>query len=281
MNKNNKQGNGILILIIMILIAGFSLLLPNIYNYIENSNLPKVEKSKEKEEKKDKNVDLEILSEIHYPIMRPDVYSDYTYYSLDKFKISDMSNNDILVNAFLDIYEGNMTPYTGRVVCTSNSKQFNKDYLELRIKNILGKNVKYNLENFTVPAGFETSYIGEWKYDSKNSIFIYNGLCKPNNKTTEYYDIKQFIKAEYEDDDIVVYYYMGFAKVDGNSYILYSDSNLKNELSNGNINDKSDLDLIFNNIDNKNKKIYKFTFKNNLCSYDEYCLYEGEWINEL
>ena len=23
------------------------------------------------------------------------------------------------------------------------------------------------------------------------------------------------------------------------------------------------------------------TFKNNLCSYDEYCLYEGEWTNEI
>ena len=37
----------------------------------------------------------------------------------------------------------------------------------------------------------------------------------------------------------------------------------------------------FKSLDKKQKKIYKYTFKNTLCSYDEYCLYEGKWVNEL
>lgn len=284
MKKNNakkEDKSNLFVLITMILVVIFLLFLPSIYNFVEKSKLPKVESNENSLEKEKKEVEEEVLESIHYPIMRTDIYSTYTYYSLDKFKISDMSNNDILVNAFLDVYEGNMTPYYGYTACSTNSKQFNKDYLTLRIKNILGKNIKYNLENFNVPVGMETNYVGEWKYDSNNSIFIYNGLCNSNTKTTRYYDIKQFIKARYLDDDIIVYYYVGFAKVDNNNYVLYSDSELKNEISSGSINDIKELDSIFEKVDNKNKKIYKFTFKNNLCSYDEYCLYEGEWTNEI
>ena len=49
----------------------------------------------------------------------------------------------------------------------------------------------------------------------------------------------------------------------------------------GTLNNTSELNSIFQNIENKNKKIYKYTFKNNLCSYNEYCLFEGMWVNEF
>ena len=41
------------------------------------------------------------------------------------------------------------------------------------------------------------------------------------------------------------------------------------------------LNDTYKNINNKNKQIYKYKFKNNLCSYNEYCLYEGKWVDEL
>ncbi len=42
----------------------------------------------------------------------------------------------------------------------------------------------------------------------------------------------------------------------------------------------SDLNTIFNKIDNSKKKTYKYTFKDTICSYSEYCLYEGTWVSE-
>ena len=134
MKKNNAKKNdrsNLFVLITMLLVVIFLLFIPSIYNFVEKSKLPKVESNKDSQKDENKEVEEEVLESIHYPIMRTDIYSTNTYYSLDKFKISDMSNNDILVNAFLDIYEGNMTPYSGYSKCSTNSKQFNKDYLTL------------------------------------------------------------------------------------------------------------------------------------------------------
>ena len=53
------------------------------------------------------------------------------------------------------------------------------------------------------------------------------------------------------------------------------------ELTKGTFIDINNLNDVFKKIEKKNKNVYKYTFKNNLCSYNEYCLYEGKWINEL
>lgn len=279
--KKDKKNNNIFLIVLFIIIIVIVLFLPNIYDFIESFNMPKINNTSTNNQEEIKELDQETLDSIHYPIMRNSIYDSNTYYSLDKFTISDMSNNDILYNAFLDIYEGNMTSYESTGICTNISKQFNKDYIELRIKNILGKKVNYTLENFYVPEDADTSYIGEWIYDSSNGRFTYNGLCNSKATNIKYYNLEQFIKAEYQDRDIIVHYYVGFAKVEGNNYIIYKDANMTQELKSGTISDVSELNTLFKNINNENKKIYKYTFKDTLCSYNEYCLYEGEWVNEF
>lgn len=277
--KDNKNNMFVWILLIIVIIL--VLFLPKIYSFIETLKLPKVNNLEENKTIEKKEIDEETLESIHYPLMRNSVYDSNTYYSLDEFTISDMSNNDILLNAFLDIYEGNMTSFENIGSCTSVSKQFDKDYIELRIKNILGKNVNYMLENFYVPEDLNTSYVGTWSYDSSNSRFIYNGLCESRATNTKYYNLEQLIKAEYSDKDIVVYYYVGFAKLEGNSYTIYNDPGMLTPISNGTISDVSELNSLFESLNNSDKKIYKYTFKNTLCSYNEYCLYKGAWVDEF
>lgn len=281
MEKKSEKNNSLFIIILFAVILVLVLFLPKIYEFIETERLPEVEKTEEKEEIKETKVDEETLESIHFPIMRNSIYDSNTYYSLETFTISNMSNNDILYNAFMDIYEGNMTSSNITGSCTSISKQFNVDYLELRIKNILGKNVKYNLESFYVPEDSNSNYKGTWVYDSSYSRFVYNGLCFSKATNTKYYNLEELISAKYEDSDIVVNYYVGFAKVVGNNYVIYSDANMTKEIHSGTFTSLEDLNNIFKSINKNNKKIYKYTFKNTLCSYNEYCLYEGKWVNEV
>ena len=44
---------------------------------------------------------------------------------------------------------------------------------------------------------------------------------------------------------------------------------------------EEELNKIYKQQTKRTKKIYKYTFKNTLCSYNEYCLYEGKWVNEI
>ena len=277
----NKKSNNLFIIILFVVVVIIVLFLPSIYNFIEEQRLPKVESGEKHTEEEDKVIDEDVLETIHYPIMRNSIYDSNTYYSLDVFKISNMSNNDILYNAFMDIYEGNISPYNLSRNCTKVSKQFNQDYIELRIKNVLGKNINYTLESFYVPEDANSNYKGTWSYDRINSRFIYDGLCNSKATNTKYYNLEELIKSEYDNDDIVVYYYVGFAKVVDNNYIIYKDANMTQELSSGIFTDLDDLNNRFKSVNKENKKIYKYTFKNTLCSYNEYCLYEGKWINEL
>ena len=281
MEKKSEKNNSLFIIILFAVILVLVLFLPKIYEFIETERLPEVENKEEQEETKETTVDEETLESIHFPIMRNSVYDINTYYSLDTFSISNMSNNDILYNAFMDIYEGNMTSSNITGSCTSISKQFNVDYLELRIKNILGKNVKYNLESFYVPEDSNSNYKGTWVYDSSYSRFVYNGLCSSKATNTKYYNLEELISAKYEDSDIVVNYYVGFAKIVGNNYVIYSDANMTKEIHSGTFTSLEDLNNIFKSINKNNKKAYKYTFKNTLCSYNEYCLYEGKWVNEV
>lgn len=278
----NKQGknNNLFLIIIFIVVVILVLFLPKIYDFIEKQQLPKVERTEEKKEPK-KEIDEDILETIHYPIMRNSIYDSNTYYSLDKFTISSMSNNDILYNAFMDIYEGNIVNSNKKGSCTNISKEFNKDYIELRIKNILGKNIKYNLDTFYIPEDADSNYKGTWKYDSANSRFIYDGLCSSKATNTKYYNLEELIKIEYEKDDIVAHYYVGFAKIVGNNYTIYQDAKMTKQLTNGAFTSVEELNNVFKKLNKKDKKIYKYIFKDTLCSYNEYCLYEGKWVNEI
>ena len=278
-NNNNK--NGILMIVLLGLVGITVLFFPKLYELVSNLSMPKVEQIEKESKEEKKEVDESILETVHFPLMRTSIYNKETYYSLEKFTINNLSNNDILLNAFLDVYEGNMTSYEGIGSCTNISKQFNKDYLELRIKNIINNKIKYTLTNFYVPEDSNSKYAGDWIYDSYNNRFTYNGLCTSKATNTKYYNLEQLIKMEYNNKDLNIYYYVGFAKVEGNNYIIYKDSNMTKELKSGTINNVEELNNIFKKINKKKKNIYKYTFKNTLCTYNEYCLYEGKWVDEL
>ena len=264
----NEKNTLMWILLVIVLIATF--FLPKIYNFVGDITTPKVKKSQNNANIEVKKVTDEVISDIHFPIMRNSKYNKDTYYNLDVFRNSDMSNSDKLLSAYLKLE---------KVSIVNNT--FKSIYIDLLIDNVLGKDIKYNLESFYVPIDSKQDYKGYWNYDAGSSMFIYQGGNNNENTNIEYYNLEQKIKAEYENKtkDIVIYYYVGFAKVEGNNYIIYSDPNMTNTISEGILD--SDLNTIFSKIDNKKKKIYKYTFKKTICSYSEYCLYEGKWINEL
>ena len=269
-NTNNNNNNGMLMLILLVVATILILFFPKVYGLITKLRMPKIEYVEEKEQKEEKVINEEMLEAIHFPLMRTSIYDPNTYYSLDTFRISNMSNSDILTNAFLDIYEGNITAHNGYVNCTNNAKEFKQKYMKLRIENILGKDVKYSLGNFYVPEDSKSNYKGNWNYDAANSRFIYVGLCNSKATNIKYYNLEELIKMEFENDDIVVYYYVGFAKVEGNNYIIYKNPKMTEELTKGTFTSIDNLNNEFKNINKKKKQIYKSTFKDTLCSYGDY-----------
>lgn len=271
--KDNNKNNGVFLVIILFIGVILVFFFPLIHSFLYKVSVPKIEESKKENIEKKKELTEETLSEIHTPKMRISSYSNFTYYSLDKFKISDMSNQDILVNAFLDMYDGNIINSSHISSCSSMNKEFNSKYIALRTKNILGRNLEYKLENFYVPEDSGSKYTGNWIYSE--GIFYYDGLCTSNSKDIKMYDIETKIDAKYVNDDIVITYYVGFVKASGDSFTIYSDSSMTNEIGNG---VGTDYKSVFDSIDNSLKKKYQYTYKNTLCTYDEYCLFEGKWI---
>ena len=273
---NDKKGNNVFIIVLLIIVVGAVFCFPMINKFVVKITSPKVEESN-KTNNEEKKFSEEIIEDMHFPNMRDSVYSEFTYYNSDKFTISDMKNNEILLNAFLDIHEGNIVSTGTPARCGGTSAVLEQKYIELRIKNILGRNTNYKLESFEVPEGTDTKYPGTWTYDPSSKKFVYDGLCNKNTNTTKYYDLKQLKEGKYEGSDIILYYYMGFAKVEENKYVIYSQPDMKEEMGSGEFVDLESLQNVFESINSNKKKIYKYVFKNNLCTYNEYCLYEGSW----
>ena len=274
--NNNKKGNSALIIILLMIVLVVVFCFPVINKFVVKVSNPKIH-SNNKSKMEEKKFNADIIEDIHFPNMRNSIYSDYTYYSLDKFSISNMKNSEILLNAFLDIYEGNITSLGTPAKCGGTSATFEQKYIELRIKNILGRNLKYNLEDFEVPSGSNSKFVGKWRYDSANKKFIYEGECNKISNSIKYYDLKQLKEGKYEGSDLVLYYYVGFAKIEGNRYTLYSKPDMKEIIANGEFVDLDSLQNIFDATSSNKKKIYKYVFKNSICTYNEYCLYEGSW----
>ena len=132
-----KNDRNILMWILFAVVAVIVFLLPNIYSLINRFRLSEHTNSKEEEKVEVKKVTDEVISEIHFPMMRNSKYSSATYYSLDTFTSSDMSNADKLYAAFTNLENVNIS-----------NNSFKSKYLELIIDNILGKNVEYKLETF-------------------------------------------------------------------------------------------------------------------------------------
>lgn len=282
LDKNDKlssksNSNGLFVLILIVALIVLILNFPRIYNLvIKLRSEPKVENKVENKEvdsieKEEEELTDEIVNQVSFPIMRPNNHFEKSYYQLDKFEINNMSNSDKLVNAYLAIDP----------IFIENDR-FDAKYIGLRTKNLLGKNISYDLENFTVPdsISFESkNKPGTWIYDSSTNSFVYGG---PTYDYSEYLynDIKQLIKYERENDNVAIYYYIGFVKYNSSNYYIYSDSNYNNLLTSGNVNSTTDYDKIFKSLKDK-KQIYKFTFSDSLCTYDDYCLVSGEWVSEL
>ncbi len=280
MKEKGNSKNNIFLLILFLIIIVLMSFFPSIYSYFQKQKFPKIPVVDNNEIQEENVVPMDVLNEIYRPVMRDGVYNSETYYSLDEFKIDDMSNNDKLYNAYLSIEEQTLNKSSEIAACTNDPMEFDANIIKLRIENVLGKNINYTFDSFYVYEGSENNYIGNWNYDSTRLKFVYNGLCESKKLDTSYYDLEELIKAEYQDRDIVVYYYVGFAKVVDNVYHIYNDPNMTDEISSGEFINKDELNIAFKNIDNKYKKIYKYTFKNSLCRY-EYCLYKGEWVNEF
>ena len=244
-------------------------LFPNIYNFVSNFTIPKSGNGGDIPVKEEvQKVTEEVLSSIHFPLMRNSKYSINTYYSLDVFKSNDMNNVDKLYSAFTNLENVSIENNT-----------FKSAYMDLLIDNVLGKDVDYNLEAFYVPLDSASIYKGYWMYNPNTGLFWYKGGTNNENTSIEYYDLTSLKSAEYDKKDIIAYYYILFAKVVNNNYVIYSDPGMTNVVTEGTLTD-TDLNTVFNSIDNSKKKVYKFVFKNTICSYSEYCLYEGSWVED-
>lgn len=278
-----KKENIILIIVCIIIVIIGLIFMPRIYNYINerklsNSDLKiEVDNKKKEESKTEITLESEMLKELFYPIMHNDITNKDTYYKLNEISITDLSNNDILYNAFLQVYSGYFEK-NGSLGCTNESIKFPANYIDLRIKNIFGKDVGYSLGDFKVPTGSLSKYIGTFKYDSSNNQFIYYGNCDTIDPNIKYYDIKSIYDVNLSDDEneLNVYYYVAFVKVENGKYTLYSDYNYTDEISSGNF---ESLDRLSNMLAKLKVNKYQYTFKKDICNYDSYCFYQGKWIN--
>lgn len=274
-----KKNNIILIIIIVILIGVMIYFLPNIYKFTSSLSNKKVNGNVTKEETKEElekiTLKSDVLKDLVYPITRVNIYSTDTYYSRDSFTISDMSNNDILATAFTQIYTGYFKNHDNSG-CSKNSKSFDVRYMDARIKNTLGNNIKYNYTDFNIYS--DTDYVGTWTYDSYSNSYVYNGNCT-NNGNIRYYDLKKITKVDASDNNqtLELYFKVAFAKVENDNYTIYSDVLLTEVLDTGKF---TDIDSLNEKLTNLNTNSYKYTFKQGMCSYDAYCMEKGEWINE-
>ena len=270
--KNNEKNNGVFLIVILFIGAALVFMFPRIREYMDKVTAPKLEDEKEEETITKREVTEEMFEVIHFPLMRNSAYSSFTYYTLDTFKISDMSNGDILLNAFLDLIEDNIVDSGTYGECTNTHKEFKSTYINLKVSDMIGKNTKYTLEDFYVPSDSKSSYPGTWHYNGYT--YYYGGLCSEVDTSVKYYDLEKMIDANYDGDDIVINYYVAFAKVEGDNYTIYSDPKMENAITSG----TGDVKSVFNRLDTSKIRKYQYRFKNTLCTYSEYCLYEGKWI---
>lgn len=281
-----KKNNLVIVFIMFLCIGLLIFFLPDIYNKVQsyeaNKIIPPDIKQEKEDEKKLDNItmDSDVVKNLVYPIMRNDKYKIDSYYQLDSIDLSNFSNNDILYNAFLDIYEGYLINHAS-VGCTNLSKQFDATYLSSRIKNIIGRDTKYSLEDFNVPnINKNIDYVGLWKYDNLSNTYVYYGNCDKVDNNIIYYDYTKLYDLKVSNDNkiLYLYYYVAFIKIENNHYIVYTDPNMNSEISSGDLNSIDDINNL--DIDNDNLRIYRYTFKQGLCTYDNYCFYKGEWIND-
>lgn len=289
-----------LIVAILLLVIGSYFAIPKIYVMLtsekEEKRVPVKTEEPEQPVVELENITLQskVIGTLTYPIMRNNPYSQKSYYSLPTITVSNFSNNDLLYNSFVQIYNGNIATYEGQLgsgacVTGTNKKVVNAKYIEARMDNIFSKSAKYEHASFKVPSTNDrTAYKGVWKYDARNHQYIYYGDCNPTKPSRiTYYDLIMAYDAKGLEKNtlIEVYYHIAFAKVDSTTkqYTIYSDAAMTNKILSGTIttnNPKAEIDAAFSSyiIDGNKASKYKYTFSNVDCSYQDYCFEKGEFI---
>ena len=265
-----KKGKVILIVVCVLIVVIGIISMPYIYKVINTNKVNISDNTKDK--KKDKvdkiDKDSEIISTLVYPVMHNDVSVMDNYYKNESITVADLSNNDILYNAFLNIYPG--------YINNSGPVTFDSNYLVSRIENIFGPKTGYNLVDFTVPSGSFSDYIGTFTYNADNKTYTFNKNDSNNNIV--YYDVKSMYDASSPNDGVITTSFdVGFIKIEGNKYTLYSDYNYTEEISSGEFNDMESIENMLSTLETKK---YQYTFRKDTCNYDSYCFTEGKWINE-
>ncbi len=296
-NPKSKGSLSLLVicsLIVLVCIMLFPTVSKRLSAYKNAQRKPVVKEVEEPEKEYEKiTLDSEIVQNLKYPVMHNDRTNNKTYYTNDKLTIGSFSNNDILYNALLDIYEGNMAKYSGGYsgkYCGSNNNKVSLSarYIKMRIENLYTRNAKYSLTDFVVPSNnTDTKYIGAWRYNANENLYVYYGNCGSIAQSNiEYYDIKVPFEATSSDKNVEIYVdnYVAFAVVNksAKSYTLYKNANYTEELKKGSLktNDyQNELTDIVKNLDKNNVKKYRFTFTIDNCAYQDYCFYGGSWQN--
>lgn len=286
--KTADAASPILLIIIPLLIALAIFVLPKVYNHFSKDVKQEeiIENKDNKEENKEVitySFDDKIVKELPYPIMRNNIHSEVSYYQVDSITMSEFSNNDILYNAFLDVYSGNIATYTegyDGTFCGSADmkKTFNAKYIDARINNLFTKNTLYTHSDFVVPDTADTIYKGLWKYDAVNNRYIYYGNCSVIEYTPGiYYDILIPEKISNTEDGETIYieYKIGFVKELNGNYEVYSDPNYTNLIKSGVKETEIDFKVILKDLD---LATYKYTFSKEDCAYSDFCFVSGEFL---
>ena len=291
------SSNYFLVFVLLIVIAGIYFI-PQIANMIKKDNKSKEVETEEKEKKKKEEEIVNytwndaIIKDITLPIMRISPGSAASYYTLDKMTVENMSNNEILFNAFVNVYTGNIGYYQGGydgVFCGSADQQreLNAKYIDARVNNLFTKNTEYTHEDFYVPFTVGSAYYGLWRFNPNTYSYVYYGECNPQGLAGEfYYDIlvKDEIKTSKDGKTAYLTYSMGFAKMIGDSYEIYRDANYTNLLISDTFktnNQEKELENVFADyVKDHDVNKYKYTYSKTDCSYSDLCYISGEWINE-
>ena len=286
---NDEKASPILIVTILVLLVVGILVVPKIYNkYGRKVKQDKIEDPKVEETVKEKITykwEDEAIKDIYIPVMRKNKHQVESYYQLDKISLSDLSNTELLYNTLKDIYSGHIADYTGAYngyACTNGlNKSIKSSYVDAHISQTITK-INYHHEDFVVPTYIDSQYAGLWKYDANQAIYVYYGDCNPDpTSDITYYDIlvEDKINTSEDGNEVELIYYIGFVKVVGNTYTIYSDANYTDELTSGTLVSQdvyNELYTIMKGMEDYLSE-YKYTYSRENCLYKNFCFISGEY----
>ena len=294
--ENIAASSNVFLIAILLIVIGGVYFIPTIQKALtkQKSEPVTIEKKKEVtvDPKEDFKWDSEAVKNIKLPIMRNNINSPETYYSNDSMTISSFSNNDILYNAFVDVYSGNMSYYEGGyngAFCggEGKNKELSAKYIDARVNNLFTKKASFTHGDFYVPLSSGSDYFGLWVYNPSSYSYIYYGECAPQGIGGElYYDVLVEDKIETSDDYKTAYltYNIGFAKVLGDTYSIYRDPQYTDLLMSDTLTtndvEKELKDAYKEFLSNHKVSKYKYTYSTKDCSYSDLCYISGEWVNE-